>query len=370
VSEGGAIAEASVHQARVGAALSAAIADGPSHAYLMQGPTGSGKRKMARAFAAEILAIGSKDEVETRRRALLDPSPHPDLVWLKPVGMSHAVADVRERVIHQAPLSPFEGRNRVFVIEAADHLNEESQNAMLKTLEEPPLHAHLILLSSETEAVLPTVVSRCQKIDFDALSQEVIEDELADVASPERARAAARLSRGDLGRARLLARERGQQVRDAVEAMMAGAAADQLGDSPWLRVLGLAKDTGEQAGERVAAELNGEKEEGIKHTKTEIEEATRRAQRRARTAVLDLSLSLAAAWARDWASVVSGAPELAFNSDRLEVLQAQAAGISLGAARGSIELIADTRRRFSLNVSEELALEALCFRLSRLINPV
>ncbi|MGB0120032.1 MAG: hypothetical protein WBP55_03640 [Solirubrobacterales bacterium] len=370
MSEGGAISEASVHQTKVGLALGTAVIEGPSHAYLMQGPTGSGKRKMARAFAAEILAIGSTDQEETRRRALLDPSPHPDLVWLKPVGMSHAVADVREQVIHQAPLSPFEGRNRVFVIEAADQLNEESQNAMLKTLEEPPPHAHLILLSSEAEAVLPTVASRCQKVTFDALSQEVIESELAASASPELARAAARLSGGDLGRARLLARERGQQIRTAVETMMAGAASDELADSPWLRVLTLAKDTGEQAGERVTVELNGEKEEGIKHTKTEIEEATRRAQRRARTAVLDLSLSLAAAWARDWASVVSGAPELVFNCDRLQELESQAAQITLGAARGSVELIADTRRRFSLNASEELALEALCFRLSRLINPV
>lgn len=364
-----AITDAAVHQARVGVSLDAAISDGPSHAYLIKGPAGSGKRKLARAFAAEILAIGSGDADETRRRALLDPSPHPDLVWLKPIGMSHAVADVRQQVIHQAPLSPFEGSNRVFVIEAADALNEESQNAMLKTLEEPPVHAHLILLSSESEAVLPTVASRCQTIELDALSQSVIEAELAEMAAPDRARAAARLSRGDLGRARLLARERGQQIREAVETMMAAAAEDRLGDSPWLRVLNMAKDTGEQAGERVAAELGGEVKEGIKHTKTEIEEATRRAQRRARTGVLDLSLSLAAAWARDWASVISGAPELVFNTDRLAALQEQSAEITLAAARGSIELIADTRRRFDLNVSEELALEALCFRIARLVNP-
>jgi len=366
---GSALAEASIHQPRVGAALGTAIGDGLSHAYLVRGPSGSGKRRITRAFAAEILAIGSSDAGETRRRALLDPSPHPDLVWLKPVGMSHAVADVREQVIHQAPLSPFEGQNRVFVIEAADQLNEESQNAMLKTLEEPPPHAHLILLCSDSEAVLPTVVSRCQLVELDALSQDVIEADLSESAPPDRARAAARLSRGDLGRARLLARERGQRIRDAVEAMMAAVAADELAGSPWMAVLNLAKETGEQAGERVSAELGGEVKEGIKHTKTEIEEAMRRAQRRARTGVLDLSLSLASSWARDWAAVVSGAPELVFNTDRLVVLEEQAASIGLAAARGSVELISGTRRSFSLNVSEELALEALCFRLARLTNP-
>ena len=278
--------------------------------------------------------------------------------------MSHAVADVREEVIHRAPLSPFEGGHRVFVIEAADHLNEESQNAMLKTLEEPPAHAHLILLSSEAEAVLPTVASRCQTIELEALPQAVIEAELGDIAPPERTRAAARLSRGDLSTARLLARDRGQRIRENVEAMMAGVIDDRLENSPWLKVLNLAKETGDQAGERVAAELGGEVKEGIKHTKTEIEEATRRAQRRARTGVLDLSLSLAASWARDLAAIKAGAPELVFNTDRLEVLEEQAEDVRLEAARAAVELIADTRRRFDLNVSEELALEALCFRLA------
>jgi DNA polymerase-3 subunit delta' len=364
-----ALAEATVHQPRAGAALEAALRDGPSHAYLFQGPSGSGKEKIARAFAAEILVSGSDDPEETRRRALLDPSPHPDLIWLKPVGMSHAVADVREEVIHRAPLSPFEGGHRVFVIEAADHLNEESQNAMLKTLEEPPAHAHLILLSSEVEAVLPTVASRCQTIELEALPQEVIEAELADIAPPERTRAAARLSRGDLSTARLLAQDRGQRIRENVEAMMAGVLEDRLENSPWMAVLNLAKETGDQAGERVAAALGGEVKVGIKHTKTEIEEATRRAQRRARTGVLDLSLSLAASWARDLAVVKAGASELAFNLDRLELLEEQAASIRLEAARSAVSQIADTRRRFDLNVSEELALEALCFRLAALFSP-
>ena len=78
----------------------------------------------------------------------------------------------------------FEGAHRVFVVEAADVLNEESQNAMLKTLEEPPPHAHLILLSSDAESVLPTVASRCQVIEFDALGGAAIEAELDGRADP------------------------------------------------------------------------------------------------------------------------------------------------------------------------------------------
>lgn len=357
--------EATAHQPRARAELEAALRQGPSHAYLFQGPSGSGKAKVARAFAAEILTSGSVDPEDARRRVLLDPSPHPDLVWLQPKGMSHAVQDIRDRVIHQAPLSPFEGKARVFVIEAAEALNEESQNAMLKTLEEPPAHAHLILLSAESEGVLPTIASRCQLVEFGALSPTVIEEELDGLAEREQLHAAAKLAAGDLGKARLLAGGRGRDLRAAAEKLMTAALDDDFAASPWLDLLGQAKAAGEHSGELVQAEFDSEKEEGIKHTKTEMEEAVRRAQRRTRTGMLDLGLHLAAAWARDWTTVIAGAPELAFNSDRLEVLEAQSGRIELAQARESVALIQQTRRSFQLNVSEELALESLAFRLEK-----
>lgn len=359
--------EATSHQPRAAAELKAALRQGPSHAYLFRGPSGSGKSVVARAFAAEILTDGSGDPEEARRRVLLDPSPHPDLVWLTPKGMSHAVKEVRDRVIHQAPLSPFEGSARVFVIEAAEALNEESQNAMLKTLEEPPPHAHLILLSAESEGVLPTIASRCQVVEFGALPVEVIERELDGLASPEALHAAARLAAGDLGRARFLAGRRGQELRGAVERLMDAARRDDFTDSPWLEVLAQAKSAGEHSGELVQAEFDAEKEEGIKHTKTEMEEAVRRAQRKTRTGMLDLGLHLAATWARDWAAIISGAPQLAFSSDRLEHLESQVEGLGLGQAREAVSLIQETRRSFQLNVSEELALEALAFRLEKVL---
>ena len=364
-----ALTEASGNQQRVGVALGAALSEGPSHAYLLRGPTGSGKSRIARAFAAEILASDSTDPEETRRRALQDPSPHPDLVWLQPKGMSHAVADVRERLIKAAPLTPFEGAHRVFVVEAADVLGEESQNAMLKTLEEPPPHAHLILLSSDAESVLPTVASRCQIIEFDALGEAAIEAELEGQADPLTVKAAARLARGDLGRARVLVSDRGRKLRGNVETMMAAAIDGDLADSPWMAVLNLAKDNGKQAGEKVAAVFEAEKKERIKHTKTETDQAVSREDRRVRTSVLDIALSLAASWARDLAATAAGANEVVFNVDRLEELGRQSEDVELAEARKAVGVVAETRQRFQLNVSEELALEALCFRLEKLLGP-
>ncbi|HSC20744.1 MAG TPA: hypothetical protein VLC07_03360, partial [Solirubrobacterales bacterium] len=103
-----ALLAATEHQARARVALSAALAGEPSHAYLFRGPRGSGKRAAARAFAAEVLAAASADPEDARRRALLDPSPHPDLVWLAPTGAQHMVEEVRERVIRAAAYRPFE----------------------------------------------------------------------------------------------------------------------------------------------------------------------------------------------------------------------------------------------------------------------
>src|SRR3954469_8130806 len=92
-----ALKEANEHQQRARLALAAALAAGPSHAYLFLGPRGAGKRAAARGFAAEILARSPEDAEDARRRALLDPSPHPDLVWLAPTGSQHLVESVREQ---------------------------------------------------------------------------------------------------------------------------------------------------------------------------------------------------------------------------------------------------------------------------------
>ena len=131
-----ALSSATAEQPAARAALSAALRRGPSHAYAFVGPTGSGKAASARAFAAALLAIDADDPADAARRALTDPSPHPDLTWLRPPGNQHLVEDVRREIIGAVSYRPFEGRRRVFVVEAADAMAEESQNA-LSDMHEP-----------------------------------------------------------------------------------------------------------------------------------------------------------------------------------------------------------------------------------------
>jgi DNA polymerase-3 subunit delta' len=391
------------HQPRVWMVLTAALRAGPSHAYLFRGPRGAGKRAAARAFAAEILAAGAEDPADARRRALLDPSPHPDLVWLAPSGAQHMVEAVRERVIRAAAYRPFEGDKRVFVVEAAEAMRDESQNALLKTLEEPPGFVHLILLSSEPAALLETIVSRCQPVEFAPLPVDAVEAALAGGgagesgegassggAPPEEIAAAARLAAGDVDLARLLLTEQGRAIRLDAERLVAtalglqpvagavaataeahGPSADDLPPrtevttTPWHGLLTSAEEAGADAEAAAREALEEEAEAGVKRSTRDVADEAKRVGRRRRTEVLDLGLALTAAWFRDLAATVAGASETAFNRDRLEALRSLSAGLDPRRARRAAELVQDTRRRLDLNVSEELALEALFFRIQR-----
>jgi DNA polymerase III subunit delta' len=350
------LTEASEHQSRARVALTAALASGPSHAYLFRGPRGAGKAAVARAFAAEILAAEATDPDDARRRALIDPSPHPDLVWLKPRGAQHMVEEVRERVIRASSYRPFEAEKRVFVIEAAEQMRDESQNALLKTLEEPPGYVHLILLTAEPSMLLETIASRCQPVDFAPLPPEVVEARLSGAGSAEEVAAAARLSAGDVARARFLLSDSGRELR--------AAALDLEGD--WLKVLKTAESVGEEAEAETRELLDQEAEAGVKRSARDIADEAKRAGRRRRTETLDLALELNASWFRDLAATASGATDVVFNRDHLADLQSRAASLDPSRPRRAAELVQDTRRRLDLNVSEELALEALAFRLQRI----
>lgn len=367
---------ATEHQPAARAALGAALTD-PVHAYLLAGPPGSGKRAAARAFAAELIAAGSADPDDARRRALADPSPHPDLVWLAPQGTQHLVEEIRGQVITASAYRPFEGERRVFVIEAADAMADESQNALLKTLEEPAAYVHLILISSEPAALLETVRSRCQAVRFAPLADGAVEARLAELDLGEdeaERRGAARLAAGDPDRASFLVSADGHALRDAAERCVAAARSGKLAEAPWGSLLEAAEAAGAQAGETARARLASLEMEGgegggpaARRAEREAAEAARRVARRARTEALDLGLALIAAWLRDLAAVVDGADSLLLNTDRVGELRTMAEGLDGRRARRGAELVMDTRRRLEVNVAEELALEALVFRLEALL---
>jgi DNA polymerase-3 subunit delta' len=370
-----AIAAATGEQPGARAALAAALRAGPAHAYAFVGPTGSGKRAAARAFAAELLAAGAPDPAEARRRALADPSPHPDLTWLRPPGNQHLVEDVRRELIGAVAYRPFEGGRRVFVVELADAMAEESQNALLKTLEEPPPYAHIVLVTAEPAALLETVRSRCATVAFAPLPPATLERRLAAELPdrpPEERGALAALAAGDLDRALMLGSPTGARLRAGAEAAARAAVAGELAERPWGDVLELAAEAGgiraaavsEAAAER-AAEL-GEGREAAR-ARRDGEDAAKRAERRGRTEAVDLALALVASWYLDLAATGEGAGEAVRNTDRRDELAADARRVDPIAARGVAELAMDARQRLRVNVNEDLALDALFHRAAALL---
>ena len=342
-----------------------------SHAYLFYGPEGAGKRAAARAVAAELLAAGAPDPDGARSRTT--SGAHPDLTWVTPSGAHEIlVSDIDEAVVAAASKTPFEAQRRVFVIERADELGDEAANRLLKTLEEPARFVHLILLTDRLTEVLPTISSRCQLVRFDAPAIEQVAREVEALGIDwESAMACARLSLGDAARARELAGHEGQALRAAGERFARAAlAGDAAASKPWVELLAAVRAEGEALREQLereaAADLELYPRKERKRVETEWSERIRRTRRRVETGALDLALQVASLWYADLAVLGWGAEELVRNVDRLGELRADS-GVAPTVLMEAVELVEETRRRFQLNVSEELACETLAYRLERVL---
>src|SRR5882757_1594342 len=356
---------------RARAVLAPALESGgrASHAYLFHGPGGAGKRSVARAIAAELLADGAVDPEGARARVF--SGAHPDLTWVVPSGAHEIlVGDIDEPVVAAASRTPFEAARRVFVIERVDELGDEAANRMLKTLEEPASFVHMILLTDRLTEVLPTISSRCQLVRFDAPPLDRVAGAVQELGAPrDRAEACARLSLGDLARARELAGEQGLALRAAGERFARSALAGEASTArPWVEIVAAVRGRGdvvrEQLEREAAAQLELYPRKERKRVETEWSERIRRARRRAETGSLDLALQVVSLWYADLAALAWGADELVRNRDRLEELRTDA-GRDPQRLMAAVDLVEETRRRFQLNVSEELACEALAYRLER-----
>jgi DNA polymerase-3 subunit delta' len=353
--------------------LGSALKDGPTHAYLFHGPAGTGKRTAARAFAADLLAEGTPDPEDTRRRALA--GTHPDVTWVRPTG-AHVMrtSDVDGPVIAAASRTPFEAKRRVFVLERVETMNDEVANRMLKTLEEPASFVHLILLTEALGRVLETVVSRCQLVRFDPLPAGRIAAALeAEGVPAERARDCGRLALGNAARARFLASDEGEDLRTEVDAfVLAALEGGPRTEEPWRPLLERAERRRAEAEEatvraftdRLELEPKGRERRALER---ELEEAARRDGRRARTEMLDLGMTLAALGFRDLLCLAEGADGAVLAAARREDLASRARGRDPRRLREAAERCEDVRQALELNVAEDLALSALGFRLAALV---
>lgn len=132
-----------------------------SHAYLFSGKKGIGKSKIAKEFAKALLNVQN-----------LDSSPDFKYITKKDDKKDIIVEQIRKELIDDIYISPISGDRKVYIIDDAETLNVASQNSLLKTLEGPPKYAVIILISSNINSFLPTIISRVNEIAFEGVSRE------------------------------------------------------------------------------------------------------------------------------------------------------------------------------------------------------
>lgn len=180
----------------------------PVHAYLFIGPAGTGKRRTARAFAAALLCREGYCGV-CRDCTLALHGQHPDVTEVEREGAAISTAQADE-IIHISALAPREGTRKVLLLDEFHLLTADAAAKLLKTIEEPTRGTFFLILADQMTSDLVTIASRCIKVPFRPLSDEMVEAALlADGTEARLAAEAARMSGGDLDRARLLATDPG-----------------------------------------------------------------------------------------------------------------------------------------------------------------
>jgi len=194
--------------ARVQALLRQAVVRGHvPQTLLFAGPEGVGKHTMALALAQAVNCPEARDGVACGRCSAcsrIATGRFSDVIELDNGDLaSISIKSIRERVLDLVGYRPFEGQRRVFIIDPADMLSVQAQDALLKTLEEPPPAVVLILISAYPDSLRPTVLSRCRRVSFGALTDAEVARVLCDrhAMDPALARARAALAGGSVSQA-------------------------------------------------------------------------------------------------------------------------------------------------------------------------
>ncbi|HEX2024930.1 MAG TPA: hypothetical protein VHH92_00905 [Actinomycetota bacterium] len=351
-------------------------AERPHHAYLFAGPEGSGKQLAARAFAAALLCPdGGCGRCRDCRLALDDR--HPNLLLLEPEGRDIRVGDgpdddgTARWLVARAYLTPPEPGRKLFRLDQADRTTEEAADVLLKALEEPPADTVFILSSARPDEVPETIRSRCQTVTFRPLAETfVVETLVGEGVDEGRARVSARLSGGNLGRARRLAADPdGLRFRDsALEAYESA----KDGPAGALDAAELLLAAAAEYRKRLAGRLEGDLEpfvdpdtgrplEQYRAAVRRMKERHHRQERRAEREFLDAALLALEGWFRDaLLRSAAGDQGWALNLDR------EPAEVSASEAARAVEALEQARAALAdeTNLNTRLVLEDAFLRLA------
>ena len=164
---------------------SAVQADAVSHAYILNGERGSGKRLLANLFAMSLQCQNREEDGEACGKCQsckqAQNGNQPDIIKVtheKPNTIS--VDDIRTQVNNDIVIKPYSSKYKIYIIPEADLMSAQAQNALLKTIEEPPEYAVIMLLTSNVDALLPTIQSRCVRLDLKVVDDSLVKEYLME----------------------------------------------------------------------------------------------------------------------------------------------------------------------------------------------
>lgn len=299
--------------------------DHVAHAYLLTGPPQIGKTTLALNFAQALNCLDAEKPCgQCRACHKIAHGNHPDVQVIEGEGGTIKIDQMRV-LRREAALSPIEGRWKVYIIRQMEQATAEAANCLLKTLEEPPSHVILMLTASEAEALLPTIVSRCQVLNLRPVATETVQRALEERwgVDRERAQLLARLSGGRLGWAVTASQddailERRARFLDEMMKLMGQGRVERL---------------------EYAQQLSHDPE--------------------ATQELLHLWLS----WWRDLMLIASGGSVGIINIDRENTLRAQAQQYHLSQVRDFLEALQTAAWRLEHNANPRLTLEVLMLSL-------
>lgn len=360
-------------QPRVREFLRASIASGRvSHAYLFTGPAGSNKTAAAYAFAQAILCKdhGCRTCDDCRR---IERRKHPDVHFYTPEGaQGYLIEQIRE-IVSGVSLAPIRAKGKVYILDRVDLLGVSAANAFLKTLEEPVEGVTFILLGRTREAVLPTIVSRCQVVPF----RHIPAREAAGILSqktgvtPEQARIAIEACNGSITRAMTLAKsaERAEFRTRIMEVLSNLPLSDERDVLEYAaELIERAKAPLDNVRTQQSEELAESADFLTKTALKQIELRHKRALSMATRESLNQTTSIIRSWLRDVLMIASGTPDLIVNIDQREVLQRVAQKVTPASIMSALREAYKTDETLSYNVSPETCLDVLLFSIREVLN--
>ena len=181
-----------------------------SHAYILNGESNAGKMMLAEAFAMALQCEEEKDEPCMKCRSCHQAAERnqPDIIYVtheKPNIIS--VDDIRHQLNNDIVIKPYSSKYKIYIVDEAEKMNVQAQNALLKTIEEPPAYGVILLLTTNADAFLPTILSRCITLNLKSVNEELIKEYLMKKYQiPDyQADVCAAFAQGNVGRAIQLA---------------------------------------------------------------------------------------------------------------------------------------------------------------------